>query len=609
MRLWSVAKHLLLATALVAGLALAACEASSGGTDLAGGGGGHDTSGGGGDSNIPLADSTGGDDTQVTPNCSCVGKECGDDGCGVSCGTCTAPESCNAATFQCECTPDCTFRQCGLDPVCGTSCGECDAGVVCTLNGQCPDPGCPGSAATTCAGRQCGPDGCGGFCAPGCTEDQECNPTTYLCEGGAGCECGARECGPKPGCPTESCGVCPVGEECDAAGMCGPPPGKDCIEWFACANACDPQSPDVQQCFIECDDELSETGLVAKNAFMSCQTNSCGHCTTNDCLNECVPSQCGTEYGQCIADSAHGTGSCTDYLACRNQCPDPGTDPNGFETCDNNCINAGSPEGVGAAYDIIFCVQTACADTTTDAEWSACVNEELSEGGACFAIYEACVGPVEYCDPATEDCLDCADLNGCLVGCGTSQECANNCFTSATEEANDQYAAAGQCLVENCPNGDIENCDQQAYFQPGGACEAQYNACFGGSAPEACDPADHPGEPDYCMACAGALQCVNGCSDDPCAEECVGRADETGFPLLVALFQCIGTECPTGEMACVQASQQPGAACADELQACTANAKAALRLSRVPQTKRAAVTLPAFRQALRLRAPVASLRK
>lgn len=84
MRLWSVAKHLLLATALVAGLALAACEASDTGADgRGGGGGGQDTISGDRDATVPLADGFnggGGDNGTCTP--SCTGKQCGPDGCG-----------------------------------------------------------------------------------------------------------------------------------------------------------------------------------------------------------------------------------------------------------------------------------------------------------------------------------------------------------------------------------------------------------------------------------------------------------------------------------------------------------------------------------------------
>ncbi len=59
----------------------------------------------------------------------CTGKQCGDDGCGGSCGTCAAGESCNA-DGQCVagCAPSCEGKVCGSDG-CGGSCGDCAAGA------------------------------------------------------------------------------------------------------------------------------------------------------------------------------------------------------------------------------------------------------------------------------------------------------------------------------------------------------------------------------------------------------------------------------------------------------------------------------------------------
>ena len=44
---------------------------------------------------------------------------------------------------QCQaCTPDCTGRVCGPDPVCGEDCGPCDTGEICDPAGQCIPAGC-----------------------------------------------------------------------------------------------------------------------------------------------------------------------------------------------------------------------------------------------------------------------------------------------------------------------------------------------------------------------------------------------------------------------------------------------------------------------------------
>jgi len=75
-----------------------------------------------------------------TPDC--TGKECGDDGCGGSCGTCTAPQTCGGGgtVNVCGCTPRTTCPagdNCGSVPDgCGgtLNCGTCANGQTCTNN-------------------------------------------------------------------------------------------------------------------------------------------------------------------------------------------------------------------------------------------------------------------------------------------------------------------------------------------------------------------------------------------------------------------------------------------------------------------------------------------
>ena len=69
----------------------------------------------------------------------CRGRNCGDDGCGGSCGSCSGglvqpqpTQTCVSST----CVPSCTGRNCGSDG-CGGSCGECASDKVCSGSGQC----------------------------------------------------------------------------------------------------------------------------------------------------------------------------------------------------------------------------------------------------------------------------------------------------------------------------------------------------------------------------------------------------------------------------------------------------------------------------------------
>jgi hypothetical protein len=69
-------------------------------------------------------------------NCtpSCVGRSCGNDGCGGSCGSCGPSQICSGGNCI-VCTPSCTGKECGSDG-CTGNCGECSEGLSCE-NGQC----------------------------------------------------------------------------------------------------------------------------------------------------------------------------------------------------------------------------------------------------------------------------------------------------------------------------------------------------------------------------------------------------------------------------------------------------------------------------------------
>jgi len=78
--------------------------------------------------------------TACTPRCS--RKQCGDDGCGGSCGSCSAERPCLSGTCVCfsdpvsvTCAGRCTLviDNCG-DPV---SCGPCPTGQQCLADGTC----------------------------------------------------------------------------------------------------------------------------------------------------------------------------------------------------------------------------------------------------------------------------------------------------------------------------------------------------------------------------------------------------------------------------------------------------------------------------------------
>jgi len=82
---------------------------------------------------------------------------CASGACFAGPSTCPSGSSCDAGG-ACVCTPACAGKTCGPDG-CGGSCGACTGSDTCNASGQ-----CVASCTPTCTGKACGPDGCGGSC-------------------------------------------------------------------------------------------------------------------------------------------------------------------------------------------------------------------------------------------------------------------------------------------------------------------------------------------------------------------------------------------------------------------------------------------------------------
>ncbi len=187
----------------------------------------------------------------------CDGKECGDDACGGTCGTCLSPNECKDGI--CECVPDCFLADCGPDG-CGGSCGTCTKPEECIF-GSC-------DCVPDCFLLHCGADGCGGSCGT-CDPGEECVdglcmiPATckFDWECGTGTQCLANSCIdgkctviPKNGLPCNDGDLCTGQDKCFAGDCIGI--SKSCDD----GNVCTDDSCDLGECLheplsgIPCDD-------------------------------------------------------------------------------------------------------------------------------------------------------------------------------------------------------------------------------------------------------------------------------------------------------------------------------------------------------------------
>lgn len=148
-------------------------------------------------------------DTTCTPRCR--RKQCGDDGCGGSCGTCAAGQVCASGTC---CTPEPVAETCAVE--CGYNSCPRRCGTVAT-------PGACGAVACTCpSGETClGNSSCA----------KTCDPTRLSCP--SGCACYESTDSPGHCYATSYCDLstkvcatsedCPLGHSCQKT-MCGPGP-------------------------------------------------------------------------------------------------------------------------------------------------------------------------------------------------------------------------------------------------------------------------------------------------------------------------------------------------------------------------------------------------
>ncbi|MFC1610422.1 PKD domain-containing protein [Myxococcota bacterium] len=253
----------------------------------------------------------------VTAVCTpdCVGKECGDDGCGGSCGSCADPFLCQSGTCECpegleDCSGTCVDLQTNDD-----HCGDCDNGcntdAVCILgvcSPMCGDTICDGAENCENCPSDCPTAGdevcCSGVLHSGdCCDDQDCvAPDT----------CIGWSCLPPSTCENDAdgdhygVGASCVGPDCDDADPTVHPGAPercngvddDCDEtidddWPDLGNAC---SAGVGQC------EASGTMLCTidgRDATCDASPGSpeaerCGDEIDNDC-DGLVDEDCGGE--------------------------------------------------------------------------------------------------------------------------------------------------------------------------------------------------------------------------------------------------------------------------------------------------------------------------
>ncbi len=498
---------------------------------------------------------------------SCTSKQCGDDGCGGTCGSCAPgqicqegkciftdsgcaetlmpgcngcdcescvcqmmPECCMAFGWwgggwtgkcveQCKkcggcssCQPDCAGRTCGPDG-CGGSCGTCD-GAICNLQeGKCVP------CVASCTGKECGSDGCGGSCGK-CDPGSTCNEG--VCEDAPQ---GTGRCCPSvapKGC-NKIC--CPSGDTCiptDKDGLCLPPGAEYCGDSLVCLSG--------------------DTCMKSCKKCMPDGSEDCGNCFS--CLPGSVCAAGGTMC--CPADKPVGCGSkcCTTAEGCYAKGGWSGTGmctPPGADVC--KLQKTYCPQGQ-------MCLDS-CFDLNPNYSGNPCRTTGTQDCGECHSCSpgKKCCGSADLCCAGTDTCYFTGGSSGqglCVPQGATTCKSAkyyctagNSCMTSCDScmpTGSCDNGGCGWCGPDKVCVGGGKCCPKTAPKHCNTKCCNSSDTCYpqGGDGSGMCVP---PGGV-YCGTfwCSKGNACMTSCSG--CMPS--GSQDCGGCTYCKAGYHCVG---------------------------------------------------------------------
>ena len=282
----------------------------------------------------------------------CVGKSCGDDGCGGSCGTCGGGHVCEDGTCVDGCVDDCGpegAKLCNGNSVVtcgdfdGDSCLDWSAGQACPVGKICIGGACVEGCTPLCGGKECGDDGCGGTCGAcgvgmlcavdTCSVDTECDTfiaCSVACEGdnacGTGCWLAASQAAKNTYMAFTNCMLLNCGDPPDPLCASGVITGACVTEWATCTGcvpACDGKECGDSGCLVACGE---------CPAGKTCEGNTCVPCVPDCAGKGCGDDGCGGSCGECGFGQQCIIDQCQDGIPC----DDNGVD---WDGCTNSFVS------------------------------------------------------------------------------------------------------------------------------------------------------------------------------------------------------------------------------------------------------------------------------
>lgn len=405
---------------------------------------------------------------------SCSGAQCGDDGCGGSCGSCVDPVAPLCVAGKCSaCVAQCGSKTCGGDG-CGGSCGACPTDKLCSF-GQCVAPPPDQSCEAHCGGVA--PSGCA--CTADCDAKGNCCIDVDVCgciPACAGLACGSDGCGGQ-------CGTCANGQICEAGACLFPSCGPATCNGHG---SCDPKTVTCT-CTDGYQGKYCDKCPAGQVGFPACATpcsnaQGCGDgepCTADDCLA-----------GVCVHLPVEAT--CAGSTACVTFACKAGTCQmtKATDCDDNNACTADSCDPV-AGCGHVPSGASACEDTKPCTSGDTCAGTTCQAGTAPTNCDDANACTVDSCDPV-QGCVHVGTGAACSVAdlCSVGAFCMGAVCTSAGKV---DCSDGKPCTIDSCaattgkcsssPASKGSGCDDGIACTQGDQCDGLGN-CLAG--PVAC---------------------------------------------------------------------------------------------------------------------------
>ena len=357
---------------------------------------------------------------------------------------------------------------------------------------------------TSCDGKQCGDNGCGGSCGE-CAQDQVCDQGQCLKYCTFVCKFQERECGPAGEGEDCYCGECDdenlcTDDSCDEKGHCQHlPNAKPCDDGDACTLG------------DECDNEECQPGEQRScDDGSDCTDDSCLS-ADGSCLHEPLDQTTCDDGNPCTEEDKCTEGTCKGELLPLEQLV--------IEEClcttDENCT---------ALDDANICTGVLeCGKQSDEDEWGTCQVQagsilDCDDGMVCTD--DSC-HPVDGCLNAQQNLL-CDDGNQCTQDvCDPTEGCQHPALDGADCEDGDPCTLEDKCVDDQCEAGLPDNCDDGNPCTDD-SCEAEAG-CLHVPNTAPCDDQNKCTTTDTCVAeeCQGMgeMDCDDGnvCTDDGCA--------------------------------------------------------------------------------------------